>query len=90
MNTYQNKSIARLCRLGYDDVLVMVNMHSEVKDVLQLSAEAKGLTLSEECYLRLCASIDTPSTDTFKTNCTLDELIFNENIAIDEKQLGGR
>ena len=92
MSTYQNKSIERLCRLGIDDSYVMVKMHSEIKDFLGVSAESRGLTLSEECYLRLCESIENNACTIApnRINPTLYDFIFNENIAVDETKLRRR
>ena len=85
----QQKTIQRLCALGTDDVFVSIKMNEEIKAFLALSAEAKGLYLSEECYLRLCESIDNdlPQFLSDSMNQNLYELIFNEELAVDEKQL---
>ena len=85
----QQKTVQRLCALGTNDTLVSIKMNNEIKAFLVLSAEAKCLTLSEECYLRLCESIDNNFSESLSEsmNGNLYELIFNEDLAIDEKNL---
>ena len=84
----QQKTIQRLCALGTSDAYVSVKMNNEIKAFLGLCAEEKGLSISEEIYLRLCESIDNdlPQSLSSSMNENLYELIFNEALAVDEKK----
>jgi hypothetical protein len=89
MNTFQDKTIQKLCKLGFNDPLVMVNMHQEIKGFLILSAESKGLTLSEECYLRLCESVENSVSVPETTNHSWYDFIFNKELAVNPQEFKG-
>ena len=83
----QQKTVQRLCALGTNDEFVSVKMNHEIKHFLALRAEDKGLTLSEECYVRLCESVDNGVSEPKAMNPDWSDFIFNKKIAIDEKKL---
>ena len=91
-----NKSIEYLCELGGDsDELVTISLPKHLRDRLNAESELKGLSLSEEIYLRLCESFANPSSEDLKlrNNNSISietpdwvEFIFNKKLAVNEKK----